>query len=266
MALPVALTVSASDPVGATGVPADLKTFGANGVYGTSVLSAVTAQDTLTLTALHDVPFPVFRAQLEGILADLPPSAVKVGWLSTVPALRLAARLLRGVPARVVDPVLATRDGAPILRPAALQALVTDLLPGSSLLVVGPPGAAALAGLPVGTAREAKTAAMKLTCYGVRAVLVTGALSEGGGRVDGLLDGRTWHRFEHAPWASPPTAGKRGTLSAAITAWLARGDTLPEAVQKGLDYLRRAVERSPGLGAGSGPLGHGDAARPGGAP
>lgn len=265
MGVPVALTISASDPSGASGVQADLKAFDALGVYGTSVLSAVTAQSTRGFFAREDVPLSLLKAQLEAVLADFPPRAVKVGLLASVPALRLAARLLPPSGADlVVDPVLETRDGAPLLRPASLLALTHDLLPLAALLVVGPVGASALARRDVSTPAEAKAAAMRLVALGARAVLVTGARSEGTAPVDGLLDGKTWHRFE-APSDCPATAlsaaprgtfGKRQTLSAAVTAWLARGQTLPEAVSLALDYVRRAVRFAPGLGEGAGPLGH----------
>ena len=257
MGVPVALTLSDSDPSGASGVQADLKTFDALGVYGTSAVASVTAQNTVGLFARHEIPLPVIRAQIEALLSDLPPRAAKVGVLASVPALRLAARLLLPSGAEiVVDPLLATRDGAPLLRPASLQALVHDLLPVATLLVVGSLGAEALTGIDAGTPAGAKAAAMRLVALGARAVLVTGSRNESGVVVDGLLDGKTWHRFEAAAAPGRPTWGKRQALSAAVTAWLARGETLPEAVAHSLDFVRRAVRCAPGLGAGPGPIGH----------
>ena len=219
MGVPVALTLSDSDPSGASGVQADLKTFDALGVYGTSAVASITAHSTVGLFARHEVPLPVIRAQIEALLSDLPPRAAKVGMLTSVPAIRLAARLLPPSGAEiVVDPVLATRDGAPLLRPATLQALVHDLLPCATLLVVGPLGAEALTGIDVGTPAGAKAAAMRLVRLGARAVLVTGSRNDAGAFIDGLLDGKTWHRFQAVAAAGPPTWEKRHTLSAAVTA------------------------------------------------
>ena len=255
MGVPVALTLSDSDPSGAAGVQADLRTFDALGVYGTSVVASITVQSSAGLFARHDVPLPVFRAQVEALLSDLPPRAAKVGMLTSVPAIRLAARLLPLSGAEiVVDPVLATRDGAALLRPATLQALVHDLLPSAALLVVGPIGAQALTGIDVGTPASAKAAAMRMVRLGARAVLVTGARNETGAAVDGLLDGKTWHRFETAAAAAAPgypTWDERQALSAAVTAWLARGQTLPEAVAQALARGRPGLA-CPHCGQGQG--------------
>lgn len=254
---PVALTIAGSDSGGGAGIQADLKTFEALGVYGTSVITAVTAQNTVAVTAVHEIPVSVVRAQLTAVLDDFDPAAVKTGMLSTVPAIRTVAALLGKRPRPlVVDPVMVSKSGARLLRTSSIEALLKELLPLAELVTPNLPEAAVLAGFAIHSEDDAKAAARRIQAFGARAVLIKGGHGTGATVVDGLLDGRTWRRFEHERIESRHTHGTGCTLSAAITAFLARGETLPEAVEHGLEFVSRAIRLAPGLGEGAGPLGH----------
>ncbi|HKC24420.1 MAG TPA: bifunctional hydroxymethylpyrimidine kinase/phosphomethylpyrimidine kinase [Thermoanaerobaculia bacterium] len=257
MSHPIALTVAGSDPCGGAGLQADLKTFEALDVYGTSVVTAVTAQNTVELTAVHDVPSAVVRQQLRAVLSDLPPRAVKVGMLSSVPSIRAVVQELSAQPAPiVVDPIMVSKTGAPLLRATSLDALVGELFPIATLVTPNLPEASLLAGFPIRSEVEAKLAARRIQALGPRAVLVTGGHSDGPVVVDGLLDGRTWIRYAGERIETTSTHGTGCTLSAAIAAYLARGEELPDAVAFAISYVRRALALAPGVGAGAGPLGH----------
>jgi hydroxymethylpyrimidine/phosphomethylpyrimidine kinase len=256
MTTPIALTIAGSDPGGGAGIQADLKTFEALDVYGTSVITAVTAQNTVELTAVHDVPSAIIRAQLRAVLSDLPPRAVKIGMLTTVPAIRAVAQeLAGGAAAVVIDPVMVAKTGARLLRATSLEALVESLFPLAAVVTPNLPEASVLAGFPIRNEADAKLAARRIQALGARAVLIKGGHAEGPYVVDGLLDGRTWFRFTGERIATRAGHGTGCTLSSAVAAHLARGADLPEAVANGVAFVRRALAEAPGLGAGAGPLG-----------
>jgi hydroxymethylpyrimidine kinase/phosphomethylpyrimidine kinase len=257
MSAPIALTVAGSDSGGGAGIQADLKTFEAHGVYGTSVITAVTAQSTTEVTAIHEVPSAVIRAQLRAVLSDLPPRAVKIGMLTTVPGIRAVAQELARCDAPIViDPVMIAKSGARLMRSTSLAALVEDLLPLAAIVTPNLPEASVLAGFAIRSEADAKQAARRIQSMGPRAVLVKGGHAEGPVVVDGLLDGRTWIRFVNERIPTTSTHGTGCTLSSAIAANLACGRDLPHAVALAIAYVRRALALAPGVGAGAGPLGH----------
>jgi hydroxymethylpyrimidine/phosphomethylpyrimidine kinase len=257
MSLPIALTIAGSDPCGGAGIQADLKTFEALDVYGTSVITAVTAQNTVATMTIHELPSALVREQLRAVLADLPPRAVKIGMLASVPVIRAVAAELAMVKAPVVlDPVMLTKSGARLLRATGLEALVHALFPLTAVVTPNLPEASVLAGFPIRDEADAKLAARRIQAMGPRAVLITGGHAEGPLEVDGLLDGRTWIRFTGERIESTSTHGTGCTLTSAIAAHLARGSDLPEAVAHAIAFVRRAIALAPGLGAGAGPLGH----------
>jgi hydroxymethylpyrimidine/phosphomethylpyrimidine kinase len=257
MSVHVALTIAASDSGGGSGLQGDLKTFEALGVYGATAVTAVLARNTTGITAIHDLPAAVVRDQVRAVLSDLPPGAIKVGMLSTIPVIRAIAAELRRTPAPVVlDPVMISRDGARLLRATSVSSLIKDLLPRASIVTPNLPEASLLAGFPIRNESDAKRAARAIQALGPQAVLIKGGHGEGPSVVDGLLDGRTWHLFQTSRLETRHTYGTGCALSSAITAWLARGETLPEAVEKALKFVRRAIEEAPGLGSGQGPIGH----------
>ena len=257
----VVLAVGALETGGGGGLPADLKTFESLGVTGVSAATAVAVQEGLTLTLLHDLPLPAVREQLRAAREAPPPRAVKVGLVTTVPVIRILAAELSGlaVPA-VLDPEM-TADGEPhLLRSTSFSSLVRDLLPAATIVTPNLVEASLLAGFPIRGEGDAKRAARAIQKLGPEAVLIKGGHAEGDIVLDGLLDGHTWTTFRHPRLGSRHHHGVGGTLSAALAAYLALGETLPDAVRKALDYTHRALAAAPGLGAGRGPLGHREAA------
>lgn len=241
MAAPSALSISAADPVGGL-LATDLLVFGALGVAGSGIVSAVAVHGVRKPGAVHDVPVALLRAEVEAALQDGPPGAVKIGVLTTVPAVRAVARGLAPVPApRVVHPGFAPRSGVRLVRPAVLDAVVRDLLPGAALLVLGRGEAAALAGFAMRDESDVKAAARRIQALGPAAVLVTGGGADGPRVVDGLLDGRTWHRFDTCRLEAAVEGASGDRLSAAVTALLAGGETLPDAVARARAFALRAL-------------------------
>ncbi|MDB4949352.1 MAG: phosphomethylpyrimidine kinase [Gemmatimonadetes bacterium] len=261
---PIALTIAGSDSGGGAGIQADLKTFHAFGAFGTSVLTAVTAQNTLAVTAVHPIPADVVRAQLHAVLADLRPRALKTGMLATAPIVRLVADEVRarGLRALVVDPVMVSTSGHRLLDAGAERALRDELLPLAALVTPNLDEAAILAGFPVTGEDAMRRAAETLVSGGAAAVLLKGGHLASDELVDVLYDGREWHEWRRPKLATRSTHGTGCTLSAAIAAGLAHGRPLREAVADALDYVQRAIAAAPGYGAGHGPLNHLVAARP----
>jgi hydroxymethylpyrimidine/phosphomethylpyrimidine kinase len=236
-----ALTLNAADPTGA-GVQGDLAVFAALGVGGVSVVTAIAVRFGAAAGVLHELPAAAVRAQIEASAAEPLPAAVKVGFLSKTPVVRLVAASLarRGVPA-VVDPVLVTRSGPRHLAAPSWAAFLGELLPAAALVTPNLPEASLLAGFPIRGEADAKRAARVIQAHGPRAVLIKGGHAEGAILVDGLLDGRTWRAFAGPRIGDSPVPGAGDALSAAITAYLARGETLPDAVEHGIAFVRRAI-------------------------
>jgi hydroxymethylpyrimidine/phosphomethylpyrimidine kinase len=241
MSRPTALSINASDPAGGL-LAADLLVFDALGVAGTGVVPAATARGLREEGPVHDVPVALLRASLEAAVSARRPAAAKVGLVTAGPAARALARALGplGIPV-VVDPGFAPASGLRLVRSTVLDVLVRELLPGAALVTLNVPEASVLAGFAIRSEADAKAAARRIQALGPSAVLVTGGCVEGPTIVDGLLDGRTWHRFEARRLAAPVACGAGGLLSAAVTAWLALGETLPDAVSRGLGFVRRAL-------------------------
>jgi len=246
----VVLTIAGSDSGAGAGIQADLKTFAALGVYGVSVLTAVTAQNTLGVTAIHSVPVDIVAAQLEAVLADFAVAAVKVGMVGAPEVAALLAGRAAGLPELVVDPVLVATSGSRLSGVAA----VAPLLAYPRVLTPNRHEAGALLGRPVGTAEEMADAAAELAARGPQAVVVTGSELA----VDVL-----WHRgrIEVLRGEPVPTANNHGsgcTFSSAIAARLALGDDVVAAVRFAKQYVARALAggRNFKLGRGPGPLHH----------
>ncbi len=257
------LTVAGSDSSGGAGVQADLKTIAAHLMYGESVLCALTAQNTVGVQGVLDVPPEFVAAQLESVFSDVPPDAVKVGMVSTAGAARAVARGLRSHGARnvVVDPVMVATSGGALLRDDAFDALVGELLPAADVVTPNLPEAAALAGLgaeprDVAGMVEAARAVARLT---QGAVLVKGGhLGEGAEAVDVLLlSGASEPVVLRGPRvATRNTHGTGCTLSSAIACGLAEGLSVEEAVRRAKAYLARCLAAGLDVGAGSGPVDH----------
>ncbi len=238
-----ALSLHAADPTGTGGLQGDLAVFAALGVRSASVVTAVAARAGPAAGLLHEIPVAAVRAQLLAVAEGPVPDAVKVGFVSKTPLLRLVAADLarRGVPA-VVDPVLVTRSGPRLLPAPSWSAFLNELLPAAALVTPNLPEASLLAGFPIRGEADAKRAARAIQAHGPRAVLIKGGHAEGEVLVDGLLDGRTWRAFVSPRIGEGSVPGAGDALSAAITAYLARGETLPDAVEHALAFVRRAID------------------------
>jgi hydroxymethylpyrimidine kinase/phosphomethylpyrimidine kinase len=248
------MTVAGSDPSGGAGIQADLKTITALGAYGTSVLTALTAQNTAGVEAVFDVPPDFIRAQFTAVAGDIGLDAAKTGMLSRAKAVETVADLFRTYPAPilVVDPVMTATSGQGLLSPEATGALITRLLPLATLVTPNLPEASVLAGFEVNDETSMVEAARKIRDLGPGAVLVKGG-HLAGDPVDVLFDGQEVHRFPGRRLETKNTHGTGCVLSAALATLLAQGFRLVEAVERARAFLRRAMLAGPGLGAGRGP-------------
>ncbi len=254
---PIALTIAGSDSGGGAGIQADLKTFHQFGVFGTSVVTAITAQNTVGVHAIHPVPLDHVRAQIDAVITDLRPAAFKTGMLATAELVQLVADAIEShsLDAYVLDPVMVATSGDRLLDQDAEQALRHALLPLATVVTPNLHEAGILTDRPVRSLADMGQAARLLVQRGAGAALVKGGHLEGDA-VDLLWDGR-----QETVWRRPRidtrhTHGTGCTLSAAIAAALAGGATLLDATARAIRYIGRAIERAPGLGAGHGPVDH----------
>jgi len=254
----VALTIAASDSSGGAGIQADLATFASHGVYGASVLTAITAQSTRGIArgGVFVLPPAVVGRQIDAVLPDLRPDAVKIGALGNAAIVRAVSRGLLRHPTHVrnvvLDPVLSSKDGSALLARGTAAVLLRALFPLCDLVTPNLPEAEALSGIPIRNESDRRLAAGILADAGARAVLVKGG--HGRGRVvdDLLFDGRRFTNFEHPRIAAPALHGTGCALSSAIAAHLALGAGLAESVELATLYLGSAIERGvfPGRGRG----------------
>ncbi|MGE0232891.1 MAG: bifunctional hydroxymethylpyrimidine kinase/phosphomethylpyrimidine kinase [Flavobacteriaceae bacterium] len=257
----IAVTIAGSDSGGGAGIQADLKTFSALGVYGASVITALTAQNTLGVQGVFDIPASFVRQQMDSVFMDLSVSAVKIGMLSvpeTILAVGegLAVHLCRNV---VLDPVMVAASGDPLLRPEAIAVLRETLLPVADLITPNLPEAAALLDQPVAEGEAAMTRQGEaLLALGARAVLIKGGHGTGEESVDLLVTGQGVTRFAGPRIATSNTHGTGCTLSSAIAAGLARGLDMKTAIGQAKTYLGGAIAAADTLsiGAGHGPVHH----------
>jgi hydroxymethylpyrimidine/phosphomethylpyrimidine kinase len=257
----IAVTIAGSDSSGGAGIQADLKTFSALGVYGASVITALTAQNTRGVQAIHNVPPPFVAQQIDSVFSDLAIGAVKIGMLSQ-PAIieAVAAGLERhGARAVVLDPVMIAASGDALLVPEAIETLRTVLLPKALIVTPNLPEAAAILDEDVAPDKRAVAAqAERIRALGPRAVLIKGGHAEGAESVDTLLDDNGLQRLAAPRVATRNTHGTGCTLSSAIAAGLAKGHALREAVAAAKIYVSAAIGASDQLaiGHGHGPVHH----------
>ena len=257
---PIALTIAGSDSSGGAGIEADLKTFAAFGVYGACVITALTAQNTKGVFAIHEVPGDFIAAQINAVFSDLAIGAVKLGMLAHAAAIDVvAAALDRYRPANVVlDPVMAASSGERLLQQGAIRRL-RDLIRRASLVTPNLPEAAALLDAPLARdENEMRAQAEKLLALGAGAVLIKGGHGDGPQSVDLLVGAEGSLRLAALRLATRNTHGTGCTLAAAITAGLANGLALEEAVKHAKDYVTAAIAAADRLavGSGRGPLHH----------
>ncbi len=257
MLIPKALTIAGSDSGGGAGIQADLKTFSAFRVFGTSVITAVTAQNSLGVQAVENLPPAFVAQQMRSVLSDIGADAAKCGMLSTAAIIEAVAATLGEHPVErlVVDPVMVATSGDPLLRPDARQALIERMLPLALVATPNLPEAEALAGMPVAARPDMEEAARRIQRLGPRAVLVKGGHLKDEA-VDVLWDGRALTAFSAPRVAAFKPHGTGCTLSAAIAAGLARGRPLGDAIRDAKAYVTRAIREGFTAGRGAGQLRH----------
>ncbi|MCS7206439.1 MAG: bifunctional hydroxymethylpyrimidine kinase/phosphomethylpyrimidine kinase [Dehalococcoidia bacterium] len=255
--VPVAMTIAGSDSGGGAGIQADLKTFAALGVYGTCVITALTAQNTLRVTAVHEVPPDFVAAQIDTVVSDIPPNAVKTGMLANAAIIGVVAQKVREwrLPNLVVDPVMVAKSGDRLLREDAISALQTVLLPLATVVTPNIPEAEALTGMPIATLSEARQAAQALVQMGAKVAVVKGGHRRGPA-IDVVYDGREFHLLRAPRVETTSTHGTGCTFASAIAAGLAQGMPPLEAIRRAKRYVTTAMRRAFPLGRGHGPLHH----------
>ena len=255
----VALTIAGSDSGGGAGIQADLKTFQRFGVFGTSAVTAITAQNTVGVTRWEPVSPDLVRAQIEAVATDLQPLAVKSGMLANREVIAAVADAIRDfrLPGYVLDPVMVATSGDLLIDPDAIGLIRSRLIPLAVLVTPNADEAAVLTGLGVENEDDMRHAAEAILALGAKAVLLKGGHVRSGSSdvVDILYDGEA-SVFSHPRIDTTSTHGTGCTLSAAITAHLALGYSLHDAVGASIDFVHAAIASAPGLGHGHGPLNH----------
>jgi hydroxymethylpyrimidine/phosphomethylpyrimidine kinase len=261
MSIPIALTIAGSDSSGGAGIQADLKTFAARGVYGASVITALTAQNTKGVTGIHDVPADFITAQIDAVFSDLDVKAVKIGMVARHEAIvAIADSLDRWSPKHVVlDPVMVATSGDKLLSSDAVDALRTKLFPRAGLITPNLPEAAALLGQGIAESdADIERQGRQLLAMGCPAVLIKGGHGQGPESTDYLIDQNSVIRLAAPRIATGNTHGTGCSLSSAIAAELAKGKDLEAAVRAAKAYVSAAIAGADRLdvGHGHGPIHH----------
>ena len=254
---PIALTIAGSDSGGGAGIQADLKTFCAFKVYGTSAITAVTAQNTTGVQSIHPVPVETLRAQIDAVVTDLRPNALKTGMLPNQETVCEVAAAIREhkVNSYVMDPVMVATSGDRLMDSKAEKSLFNELLPLTTLITPNLDEASLLVGKPLYSLKDLQAASRKLVECGAGAALIKGGHLEGE-VIDILWDGSEERIWRRAKINTTRTHGTGCALSAAITAGLAHGENLGEAVNRAIEFVIRAIRTAPQLGKGMAPVNH----------
>ena len=254
--IPVALTIAGSDPSGGAGIQADLKTFHQFGVYGEAVLTLVTVQNTTGVQRVEVLAPDLVAQQIQAVISDIPPAAAKTGALGNRAVVEAVAALASTFSfPLVVDPVIVSKHGAPLMAADGIEALKRLLLPHTFLLTPNLHEAAVLTGREATDVAGMRAAASALHDLGAKSVLIKGGHLAGKAN-DILLHRGEWSEFEAPRIETRHTHGTGCTYSAAITAGLARDLNLAVAIRKAKRYIHAAIKTNPGLGAGAGPVNH----------
>ena len=253
-----ALTIAGSDSGGGAGIQADLKTFGALGVFGTSAITAVTAQNTVAVTRIQEIDPEVVAAQIDAVAQDIGVDAAKTGMLSSVPIILAVAGAIRRnrIPNLVVDPVMVAKTGARLLQQDAIGALNRELLPLAEVTTPNIPEAEVMAGMKIPDLATMREAARRIHALGARRVVIKGGHTDSPNVVDLYFDGKTFEELRAERVRTTATHGTGCTFSAAIAAYLAHGLPPLEAVARAKEYLTAALQAHPGIGKGIGPVNH----------
>jgi hydroxymethylpyrimidine/phosphomethylpyrimidine kinase len=254
-----ALTIAGSDSGGGAGIQADLKTFAAHGVYGTSALTAVTAQNTRGVDGWEAVTTELVIAQIEAVAVDFAPASVKTGMLANAAIVEAVAATIAelDLPNLVVDPVMIAKGGDRLLDEGAIATLRLELLKEAEVVTPNTPEAEVLAEMRIGSVSDMHAAGKRILQMGPRVVLIKGGhLDTGTEVVDVVATRHAAFELRSTRIETRHTHGTGCTLAAAIAARLARGDGVEEAIRGARAYLEGAIRNAPGVGAGHGPLGH----------
>ncbi len=252
------LSIAGSDPSGGAGIQADLKTFAALGVYGMAALTALTAQNTVAVTGVYEVPPEFIAAQIDAVFADIVPDAVKTGMLGSAAIVRVVAEKARQYSFRnlVVDPVMVAKSGDRLLREDAVRAVREELLPLAFVVTPNLPEAAALVGFEVATLGDMHRAARAILKLGARNVVVKGGHLPGDTVTDCLLHGDKFYDFSGPRIETQNTHGTGCTFASAIASYLAKDFPIVDAVGHARHYLTRALEEAYDTGRGHGSVNH----------
>jgi len=253
-----ALTIAGSDSGAGAGIQADLKTFAAHGVYGTSAVTAVTAQNTRGVTAWEALPVTLVLAQIEAVVEDIGVNAVKIGMIANASIARAVADILErlALPHVVIDPVMIAKGGDRLVEAEAVDALRTELLPRAHVVTPNIPEAEVLAGIAVRSLDDMHRAGGRILALGPRVVLIKGGHLEGNESVDVACTASGDFEIRGPRILTRHTHGTGCTLSSAIAANLALGYSDREAINGARAYLEGAIRHAPGIGQGHGPLDH----------
>ena len=251
------MTIAGSDSGGGAGIQADLKTFAALGVYGTSVLTAITAQNTQRVAAVLELPPEMVAAQIDAVVSDIGADAVKTGMLSSAAIIEVVAEKVREykLPNLVVDPVMVAKSGDRLLREDAVLALKEKLLPLALVVTPNLPEAEVLVGHAVDSFDDMRRAAEEVVALGATTVVIKGGHREGPA-VDLFYDGRSFHEFAAARVDTNSTHGTGCTFASAIAAGLAKGSDVRGAVAMAKAYVTKALQHAYPVGHGHGPVHH----------
>ena len=255
---PIALTIAGSDSGGGAGLQADIRTFHQFGVFGTTAVAAITAQNTTGVRAVEPIPPGLVRAQIDAVAEDLRPNALKSGMLATAEIVEVVAERIAAYRwgNYLLDPVMVSTSGHRLLTADGERAVRDRLLPLALLVTPNLDEAEVLTGEKVRSVEEMERAGERLRGFGARAALIKGGHLEGDTLTDLLVSPEGTRRFSRPRIPTTSTHGTGCTLSAAITAGLALGYSLSEAVEDGLEFVARAIADAPGLGSGNGPVSH----------
>jgi hydroxymethylpyrimidine/phosphomethylpyrimidine kinase len=254
----IALTIAGSDSGGGAGIQADLKTFHQFGVFGTSAVVAITAQNTIGVRGVHPIPVDMVRSQIDAVADDLPPDAVKTGMLATVDLVKAVADSIQrlGLPNYVLDPVMVATSGDPLLDKEAERTVRDHLVALATLVTPNLDEASILVEDEIDSIDRMERAGKAIVAMGAKAALIKGGHLEEDRIVDVLVLPGSVRKIAHPKITTSSTHGTGCTLSSAVVANLALGRDLEEAVLLALNFVQRAIAAAPGLGKGHGPLNH----------
>ena len=252
-----ALSIAGSDCSGGAGIQADIKTFSALGVFGMTVVTSVVAENTFRVTDFQDIRPDIIKKQIDDVFVDIPPDAVKIGMLSCKDTMLAVAEKLRQWKPRnvVVDPVMYAKNGCALMEPSAIETLIAEVVPLADVVTPNIPEAEKLTSMEIKTRDEMRQAAKLIRSMGCRAVVVKGGHCEGDAK-DILFDGESFYEFSSPRIDTKHTHGTGCTLSSAIAANLALGNSVFRAVETAKEYITVAIAHAPKLGKGSGPTHH----------